>query len=115
MRVEGTVRVQGVRTEVHDAITRIRVLDVSRADAAATTVGEVTIQGCALRPDVANDIPFSLEVPDLDRRGTYAVTAHVDVTGTGETTAGDYLTTQHISVTPGDDNVGIEVPAQAIG
>jgi uncharacterized lipoprotein YbaY len=114
MRVEGTVRVQGVREEAHGAITRVRVLDVSRADAAATTVGEVTIQGCALRPDAANDIPFSLEVPDLDPRRTYAATAHVDVTGSGETTAGDYLTTQHVPVTAGGDNLALEVPARAI-
>jgi uncharacterized lipoprotein YbaY len=114
MRVRGTVRIGEVHAEVRDARTVVRLLDVSRADAAAETVAELTIPGCSLHPGEPGLIPFDLELPHLDPAATYALAAHVDVGVTGEVALGDYLTTQHHPVSERDVDRDIDLPAQAV-
>jgi putative lipoprotein len=115
MQVRGTVRVEQVRSEVRDAVTTVRLLDVSRADAASVTVAEVTVADCSLRPGAPGRIPFRLEVPELDPRATYALSAHIDTTGSGDRTVGDYVTTEHVPVPPRGEELVLDVPAQVIG
>jgi uncharacterized lipoprotein YbaY len=114
MRVRGTVAVKDVRTAVRDAIVRVRLLDVSRADVAATTIAETAIPSHGLEPSTPVDIPFALDAPELDPHRSYALAAHVDVGGTGEVGVEDYITTRHIPVSPRDADRAIEVPVQAV-
>ena len=74
-----------------------RVEDVSRADAPSSVVGE-QVQTVELRR--GSPVPFAIEVPAdrIDSRRHYAVSVHVDVSGSGEVTKGDLLTTQSYPV-----------------
>jgi uncharacterized lipoprotein YbaY len=92
--------VSGTEVPVHGAVCHVRLHDVSRADAASVVVAESTVT-VDLSTD-GGEIPFELDVGDLDRSATYALSAHVDTTGSGEVSAGDFLTTEHHPVSPDD-------------
>ena len=82
-----------------DGATTARVLieDVSRLDAPAVRVAESSqpLPG----PLAAGDrFTAELVVPDVDERATYSVRAHVDVSGSGELSHGDQITTRSYPV-----------------
>lgn len=72
----------------------VRVEDVSRADAPAVTVAEQRLGEVDLADGDA--IPFAIEVPAgaLRDRAIYAVSAHVDVSGTGQVERGDLVSVE---------------------
>jgi uncharacterized lipoprotein YbaY len=86
----------------------VRLEDVSLADAPATTVAQQRIEHPATD---AGDVPFRIEVPEgaLDPRRRYTLRAHVDVSGTGTVTAGDFVSTVATPVGPGPTVTGLEV------
>lgn len=91
---------------------RIKVEDVSRADAAARVVAEVVLPlGRALAAGAT--VPFSVTVPELDESARYGVRVHIDCNGSGQVDAGDLISTQSYPVlTQGNrDSVDIEVRA----
>lgn len=91
------------------ATLRVKLEDVSRIDAAATLVAEAVFP--IARPlDAGAELPFALAVPEVDDRARYNVRAHVDLTGSGDITAGDRISTAaHPVLTQGDpDDVTIE-------
>ncbi len=108
-----TVTVSVVVTEsvtAAGAIARVLVEDVSRADAPATIVAEVT------RPltdgiDAGERFTVELSVPEVDDRTTYNVHAHVALSGSGQLSSGDRITTRSYPVlTRGaPDRVDVEV------
>lgn len=114
MQLQGRLRVPAPAASVRCAQLTIRVLDVSRADAAATPVAELIMPWSA-EAGASGDTRFALDVPLLDPRSNYALSAHIDVNGSGEVSAGDYLTTTHIGVTEQDTHRVVDVPVQAIG
>lgn len=73
----------------------VRVEDASRADAAAVTVAEQVQAGVRL-PGGDASVPFELRVPAalVGPRGPCSVRVHVDVSGTGTVTAGDFVSTE---------------------
>lgn len=75
----------------------VQVEDVSRMDAPSTVVGEQRIEDVALD---GSRIPFAVEVPAglIDRRSSYSVRVHVDVSGSGEVERGDMITTRSYPV-----------------
>jgi uncharacterized lipoprotein YbaY len=81
----------GVREQTGDV--HVYVEDISRADAPAIIAGEIEIKAAKLRPGAT--LPFTVEVPGkLDDRRIYSVRAHIDVTGSGDVTKGDLVSTQ---------------------
>lgn len=77
------------------ALVRARVEDVSRADAPARVIAERTWEAVPLPAD-GDTLPFQLRLPagavaGADR--TCTVRVHVDVSGTGDVTAGDFVST----------------------
>ncbi|WP_414222682.1 YbaY family lipoprotein [Cupriavidus necator] len=91
------------------ATLRVLLEDVSRTDAAATLVAEAAFP--IARPlDAGTELPFSLTVAQIDGRARYNVRVHVDMTGSGEITAGDRISTvAHPVLTQGNpDDVTIE-------
>jgi putative lipoprotein len=76
----------------------VRVEDVSRADAPSVVVGEQRFKGTDLAE--AERIPFAVEIPAelIDERATYAVSVHVDVSGSGNVERGDLITTESYPV-----------------
>ena len=76
----------------------VRLENISRADVPSETVGEDRKSGGEVMG--ATEIPFRIEVPvdQLDDRNVYSVSAHVDLTGSGEVELGDFVSTQSYPV-----------------
>jgi uncharacterized lipoprotein YbaY len=91
------------------ATLRVKLEDVSRADAASTLVAEAILR--IARPlDAGVELPFVLAVSEVDEHARYNVRVHVDLTGSGDITAGDRISTAAYPVlTQGNpDEVTIE-------
>lgn len=70
---------------------RVVVEDVSRMDAPSTVVAEQRLRDVELH----DAIPFELAIPtaEVDGSSRYSVRVHVDVSGSGEVSKGDYVST----------------------
>jgi putative lipoprotein len=78
----------------HTAATvRIRVEDVTRADAGSVVVGEQVLHDVSPR-----GLRFEVPVAEIDPNARYVVRVHVDLAGTGRVSSGDLLTTQSVPV-----------------
>ncbi len=108
--VEGQVAFRAGDRPGRAARVVVRVEDVSRADAPATTVAEQVLRDVALPPD-GGALPFEVAVPAgaLDPQGRYVLRVHVDVGGTGAVTAGDFVSTRSYPVRPGRQEAAVEV------
>lgn len=87
-----------VPAEGLDGTLRVRLVDVARADAAATVLAQAAEERFHLA-SAPGRYTVVLDVPDLDARGRYTVEAHLDVDGSGETSVGDFRTMEHFGVT----------------
>ena len=96
-QLQGEVELVTAPHPVVGGTLRIRLVDVSRADAPATVIAEVSIPNVTMQ-SVADRIGFILDGPDLDPAHSHALEAHLDATGSGETSVGDYRTMEHIGV-----------------
>jgi uncharacterized lipoprotein YbaY len=116
MRIEGEVYAADAARRSARATAHVRLQDVSRADAAATTVAEVQLDDVAVPADKALVVPFTLDVDDaqLDPRASYIVAVHIDLTGSGDVTSGDYITMQSVPAPLGADPARVEVPVRAV-
>jgi putative lipoprotein len=76
----------------------VQVEDVSRADAPSGVIAENRRSGVPLRGGAV--IPFVVDVATelVDERRSYAVRVHGDVSGTGEVSVGDLVSTQSYPV-----------------
>jgi hypothetical protein len=89
---------------------RVRVEDVSHADRRAEVVAE-HVQSLDTPLREGAELPFSLDVPELDPRRRYGVRVHVGTTGSADVMEGDLISTQSYAVlTFGHpDHVRVEV------
>ena len=91
---------------------RVKIEDVSRADAAARAVAEAVVR--LEQPLAAGaNVPFSITVPEVSESIRYNVRAHIDCSGSGEINVGDLISTQAYPVMTQEhaDNVTVEVEA----
>lgn len=79
---------------------RVRIEDVTRADAASTVLASVEFDTSLTGEGGATEVAFEVPVDTdrIDERHVYVVRAHVDVSGSGQVRSGDYLTTQSYPV-----------------
>ena len=69
-----------------------RIENVSRADTRSVCVAEQVQEDVAVADN--GEIEFSIAIhEELEPSSHYAVRAHLDVTGTGDVTSGDYVST----------------------
>ena len=80
-----------------DATVRVRLEDVSRADAPATLIQEHVQENVSLETGPAR-LAFELHGSLPDPRAEYAVRVHVDLDGDGQITREDYISTSHYPV-----------------
>lgn len=99
MELHGEIHFPDVVSPVEDATLHVRLLDVSRADAAAETVAADSVEHVSVTTS-GRRIPFAIVVDDLDERHAYAIEAHLDIDGSGEVERGDYRTMEHFGVSP---------------
>ncbi len=97
--LRGEIRLAAVPRPVVGGTLVIQLADVSRADAAAEVVAEMTLTGVSLG-SVDDRVGFALQVPELDPGRTYTIEAHLDADGSGDVSLGDYRTMEHFGVTP---------------
>lgn len=91
------------------AIARIRVEDISRADAPQIVIAEQRWEHVRLVP--GGILPFEIAVPlqQISGRRRYSVSAHIDVSGSGDVELGDLVTVQTYPVLTDGDDQPIEV------
>jgi uncharacterized lipoprotein YbaY len=113
--LEGVVHFDDLRVPIDHAIVRIRLEDVSRADAASEVVSEIVMNDVALVPEERVSIPFSMQHPALGEKGRYTIAVHADVDGDGEITSGDYITMESFPVTPSESRERVTVHVRKVG
>jgi putative lipoprotein len=115
MRIAGELRFREPPPDLRNATVRVRLLDVSRADAAAERVAEQTIEGPSVEPDDdGGSVRFALEAPELQAGRSYSLAAHVDLSGSGEIEPGDFLTMESVPVEPTSERGHVEVPVRPV-
>ncbi|MDB4893718.1 MAG: hypothetical protein JWL61_5573 [Gemmatimonadetes bacterium] len=76
----------------------VKVLDVTSADAASRVVGEQVVEGFESAANSGQAVGFRVIANVDDDRNRYIVSVHVDATGDGTMSSGDFLTTQSYPV-----------------
>jgi hypothetical protein len=101
MLVDGVVLIPAEVPPFRSATVRVRLLDVSLADAPSTVLAEQTVLNVGRPAQQEQAVPFTLQA-DLptDWRGTLVVSSHVDVVGDGAVHPGDCVTTRSYPVPP---------------
>ena len=92
----------------------VRVEDVSRADAPSEVIGQARLSDVSLTPGAT--LPFSVEIPasQIDDRRMYSVSAHVDVSGSGEVEVGDLITMQSYPVLARNDGDQVKLNVKPV-
>lgn len=112
MQVTARLRVPAAAAAAPGATVTVRVADVGRADAPAVTLAESTVALDAADRDPAGDriLEVAVQVADALPIAACALSAHVDLSGTGDVSPGDLITTTHIAVRRQDADGTIDVP-----
>lgn len=97
--VAGTIVFSKVVARFDNAKAVVRYEDCSRAgDVSPRVVAEQEIRGISIDAADPQPIPFSLDVPESEASEGCSLSVHVDVSGTGDITIGDYITTKTFPV-----------------
>ena len=81
-----------------DATVYIRIVDVSRVDAASEIVAERVLYAVSLDMLQETSLAFSISGELPKRTAHYNVSVHIDVDNDGNLSKGDYFTTQSYPV-----------------
>ena len=93
-KVRGEIVLPETPVPAGSADVAVYVEDISRADAPATVIGQQIQKGVAARPGAR--IPFTIEIPAklIQDKSLYSIRAHIDVSGSGDVTVGDFVSTE---------------------
>lgn len=114
MRVRGAISFSGAVTDISGAAVFVRLIDVSRADAEASTISEFRVLSLPRGTDTSKKIPFEFDFVITDLKASYVITAHVDVDRDGEVSVGDYITMQSIPFRAGSLSTFYDVEVRRI-
>jgi uncharacterized lipoprotein YbaY len=112
--IRGELFFQSGAADLSGATASVRLLDVSRADAASRVLAETRV---AVPHGATTDHPlaFALDAVDLDPQRSYTLAAHVDCDGDGAIGPGDYITMEHVPVEAGSMSGLVRVPLRRVG
>ena len=96
--IEGEIVFAEATSSFSKATLYVRLEDVSLADAPSRVVAQEVVPNVSLEMSNPRPVPFSIQVPGLDRRTTYNLAVHVDVDNDGSVTSGDYITMESVPV-----------------
>lgn len=97
--LRGTIEFVGRTAPVSDATLYVRLEDLSRPDMGVRLVTERVIPNFAAEQSDPGRYRYVIEFQEPRQFGEYAVAVHLDVDGSGDVTAGDYVTTADYSFT----------------
>lgn len=83
------------------ATIRVRLEDVSRADAPAEILTEQVIRDISYEPADPTEVQFALRGRRPDDRRHYSVRVHVDLNSDGDVEPGDYVSTESYPIACG--------------
>ena len=112
--VEGVIRLPEGAPAFTGATVRVRLLDVTRADAPSRTVAELTIPHVS-HSGGAGGIAFALPAEGVDPRMHYVVHVRVDIEGNRRVSAGDFITTESHPVLTFGHPSRLTVRVRAVG
>ena len=112
--VEGEITFDQSASSFVGATVRVRLEDVTAADAPALLVAEEIERDVTFHPEAGATLPFALtgEPPDAGR--SYAVRVHIDLDGDGEVSRGDYISTQSHPVLTFGYPRRVEIPVRRV-
>ncbi len=90
----------------------VEVRDVTYADARAPVIASITLSNAVVRPN--GRIPFELSAPELEAGQQLSLECHIDITGGGDVTVGDLLSTQSVPVPAVGDVSALDVPVTLV-
>jgi uncharacterized lipoprotein YbaY len=99
--IRGELAFDGAPVDLTGASVKIRVDDVSRADAQSVPVAEHPLPVLPRGATTAAAIPFEVHAGPLDARARYSIWAHVDMDRDGQISAGDFITMESFPVSAG--------------
>lgn len=117
MRIHVRFQVPAMALRPGGARVTVGMQDVGRADADALTLSEETFllqRDDEAAPGDETTVEVDLIVPRPDARSSCTVRVHVDVTGSGDLSSGDLLSTSHVPVSAADEDGVIVVPLERL-
>ena len=91
LRVHGIFRMDPGAPSFQGAEARVRLEEVSYADAPARVLAEQRLEGLTHQEGTAEEIPFLLEVDRPEKPVWTTLRVHVDRDGSGEVAPGDLI------------------------
>jgi uncharacterized lipoprotein YbaY len=96
--IRGELSFEDKVVSLSGAAVYVRLIDVSLADAAARTVSEYRISSLPAGTNTSDRINFELAVDLAGSRGSYTLTAHIDLDRDGKASIGDYITMESFPI-----------------
>jgi len=101
MRVAGAVVIPAGAPLFDSSTVRVKLLDVTMADAPSRVLAEVVIANQRRVTTAEQRVPFTLHATiPAGRNGDLHVTAHVDLGGDAKVSHGDFISTMSHPVSP---------------
>ena len=111
--VRGRVLLPPGEWPAHAARVITRAEDAARADAPAVVIAEA-VRAAVVRPGGDGSMPFEIRLP-AEAAGRCTLRFHVDVTGSGGVTAGDFVSTRAYPVSAfSSASSNLEVPLHRV-
>ena len=107
--IEGEIHLVDMTSTIPNATVYVQLLDVSLADAPSKVIVEEVIDNVTIEVKSPGSVPFSVQTSELEEFAMYTLAVHVDVSGKGGITAGDYITMESFPVKPMDPPEHIHV------
>lgn len=113
--IRGTIHLPPAAELPPGAIARVRVIDVSEADAEAHVLAEQALDDVAAKAARGELLTFELEA-DVDPRpaNSYAVSVHIDALGDGLLKPGDLINMQRYPLNATDPVQEVDVAVKKI-
>jgi uncharacterized lipoprotein YbaY len=96
--IRGELSFEDKLVSLSGAAVYVRLIDVSLADAAARTVSEYRISSLPAGTNTSHRINFELAADLAGSRGSYTLTAHIDLDRDGKANIGDYITMESFPI-----------------
>ena len=114
MVIEGGVHFVNVSSSIPHATVYVQLVDVTLADAPSKVISEEIINDVSIDMENLLDLSFSIRAPSLDECAMYTLMVHVDVSGSGEITLGDYITMESYPVSPTESFSHMQVQVRQV-